>query len=456
MMRIKIALLSILILCIAVPAFGADTVRAYDTVVHYDTTYLYDTTLVVQRQLSEMKSEFYDKAIQSLDDKQSSVNIMLTIIAIFIALIAIVVGYMTYLMQRSREAADREVREIRERRVAIDKVYDEIMTREARVKQSMTETEGMLERIVAGAEKKAREEAITSPEARIKLISELDAKRSTDEYEKLLLEMALLAIPRDRLPTSLLKNVGFNYFTLEKYDKALDELLPYAKVEPRDPEGLFFVARCFDGLYHYATASQWYRAVITADQNNYMGYNYWAFNNLGVDLLQLFGERKDASLLQEAIAMFEKAVEIDDRLDLAYYNWGLVLAKLHEVDEQPSFLDKAIAKFKKAIQISNKNHVYYNDLGIALLRMWRHQPDTNLLNDAKAMALKAMEIAPERKDHNYNLACAESLFENRPAMLKALELAIEYDTKFKKMARDDKDFEKYRGDPNFIALTKED
>lgn len=464
MTNIRIPLLLILFFCIAVPAFGADTVRTYDTVVQYDTTYLYDTSVAVQRQLSEMKSEFYNKAIQSLDDKRSNVNIMLIIMAIFIALIAIVVGYMTYLMQSSREEADREGRDMRERRSAIDKVYDDVMMRERRLKQSMAEIEERASKIVTAAEKEAQEKSITSPEEKIKLINEADAEQSIEEYEKLLFAMELQGKLKDNLPTSLLKKVGLNYFTLEKYDKALDELLPYAKAQPRDPEGLFFVARCFDGLYNYDTAIQWYKAVITTDQNNNMGYNYWAFNNLGVDSLNLFGGRKDASLLQQAIAMFEKAIEINDRDHLVYFNWGVALVTLYDVDKQLSFLEEAITKLKKAIEINNEIDLAYNNLSSVLFRKWRYtveaigKSDETLLKDAKTQVLKALEIAPDRKEYNYNLACAESLLENKAEMLKALKIATEYDPELKKMAREDKDkdFEKYWDDPDFIALTKED
>ena len=416
MTSIRIPLLLILLLCIAVPAFGADTVRAYDTVVHYDTTYLYDTTLAVQRQLSEMKSEFYDKAIQSLDDKRSNVNIILIIIAILTAIMTIVFGFMTWLMHRSRGEMDRETKEIRDRKDAIDKLSDEIMLRERRFKQSMAEIEGRAERIVAAAEKKAQEKSITSPDEKIKLINEADAEQSIEEYEKLLFAMEVEGVSKDRLPTSLHKNVGLNYYRLNRYEKAVEEFLLYLDAFPNDELSLFSVAYCYNKLKNYENCIGFYRRLTQIDPTNYLAYTNW-----GVALGKLYDERKDVSLLEEAIDKNKKALEINDKSHLAWSNQSAALFK--------------------------KWHYIVEETG---------KSDETLLNDARGYALKALEIAPERKDRNFNLACAESLLENKTEMLKALKIAIEYDPELKKAARDDVDFAKYRDDPDFIALTKED
>lgn len=499
MTTIKIPLLLILFFCIAVPAFAADTVRTYDTVVHYDTTYLYDTTLAVQRQLSEMKSEFYDKAIQSLDDKRSNVNIMLIIIAIFIALIAIVVGYMTYLMQRSREEADREGREMRERRSAIDKVYDDVMMRERRLKQSMAKIDEMTAKAVAPLETEEVKEKRLAPEERIKLISEADAEESIEEYEKLLFAMELEGVSKDKLPTSLHKNVGLNYYRLDRYEKAVEEFLLYLDAFPNDKNCLFNVAYCYGQLKNHDRAVHFYSRVTQLNPKDDIAYsnwaygllrlyderknvsllqqaidlcrkainvndkNYGAYHNWGVALSKLYNERKDVSLFEEAIAKYKKAIEINENADGVYSDWGWTLGELYYDERKDvSLLGEAFEKYKKAIQINCKNAIAYYNLAALLLKKWRRKlddtgkSDETLLKDARAHALKALEIAPERKEYNYNLACAESLLENKTEMLKALEIAIEYDTKHKKKAREDKDFEKYRGDPDFIALTKED
>lgn len=503
MTSIKRPLLLILLLCIAVPAFAVDTVRTYDTVVHYDTTYLYDTTIAIQKQLTEMKSEFYDRAMQSIDDKRSSVNIMLVIIVIFLAIMTIVFGFMTYLMQRSRQAVDNEIKEIRERRLAIDKVYDEmkskeerfnklmsdvdkraekpvaaaekeareiherrfavdtvydeIVSRDKRINKLMSEIEERAEKPVAVAEKEAQERSITLPDEKIKLINEVDAEESIDEYEKLLFAMEVEGVSKDKLPTSLHKNVGLNYFALDRYPKAVEEFLLYLKAFPRDAEILSSLAYCHYKLKDYDKARIFYGRAADADPTNDILYSNW-----GGVLINLYNDRKEISILEEVIDKCNKAIEINNKNDNAYVNWGTALNKLYDERKDVSLLEEAIAKYNKAIEINDKNALAHYNLAEVLLKKWRHKledtgkSDQTLLKDARAMALKAVELAPEDKDNYYNVACVESVLENKTEMLKTLKIAIEYDTKFKKMAREDKDFEKHWDDPDFIALTKED
>ena len=456
MTSIKIALLSILLLCIAVPAFGADTVHTYDTVVHYDTTYLYDTTVAVQEQLNEIKSEFYDRAMQSIDDKRKTINKMLEIISVILIVISLVFAFMTYLMQRSRQAVDNEIKEIRERRLAIDRVYDEIVSREKRIKKLILEIEERAEKSVAAAEREAMEKSIRSPEERIRLINEAEAERSIEEYERLLFEMEFLGIPKSKLPTSLIKNVGLKYFIVANYEKALDELLAYTKVEPTDCDALFIAARCHEGLRNHWGAIAWYDALIKADPSNIIGYNYWVFNNWGVNLERLFYEQKDTSFLEQAIEKYKMAVDIDERFYEAHFNWGVALMNLGSVRQDVSILNEALAKYRKTLEIDEKAHKAYGNLSITLLMKMHLHPIVDSAVEAKAMALKALELAPHRKDYYYLIACADARLGKKSEMLEALKIAIEHDTMFKKDAKEKKDFEKYWDDPDFIALTKED
>ena len=463
MMRIKIALLFILLLCIAVPAFGADTVHTYDSV-HYDTIYLYDTTIAIQKQLTEMKSEFYDRAMQSIDDKRKTINKMLEIISVILIVISLVFAFMTYLMQRSRQAVDNEIKEIRVRRLAIDKVYDEIVSKEKRIKKLMSDIEERAEKPVAAAEKEAQEKSITSPEEKIKLIEEADAEQSIDEYKKLLFAMELEGVSKDKLPTSLHKKMGLTYAAVGQYEKALEFFARAAEVYPTDDMaysnwgltlGMLYDERKDESLLEEAV-EKFKRAVGINDKNDN------AYANWGTTLSRLYNERKEVSLLEEARERFKKAVEINDKNDFAYANWSGIISKLYDERKDVSLLEEAIDKCKKAVEINDKSALGHYNLGGNLLKKWRRKLDDTgifdetLFKDARAHTLKALEIAPERKDRNFNLACTESLLENKAEMLKALKVAIEYDPKLKKDARDDVDFEKYWDDPDFIALTKED
>src|SRR5208337_4451457 len=55
----------------------------------------------------------------------------------------------------------------------------------------------------------------------------------------------------------------------------------------------------------------------------------------------------------EAIAKYQKAIELDPKFALAYYNWGVVL------DDQKKY-DEAIAKYQKAIELDPKYALAYN------------------------------------------------------------------------------------------------
>jgi tetratricopeptide (TPR) repeat protein len=457
MMCIKIALLLLLLLCIGVPVFGADTVRTYDTVVHYDTTYLYDTTGAVQKQLNEIKSEFLDKALQSLEYSKSSLSLLLTIITVILAIIGGLFGYRLYSYSKVRDRMDNEIDKVAAARFEVSKILRDVTSKREQIMDMVDSVGDAARKAVAPMETEEAKEKRLSAEERIKLIEKADAEESIDEYEKLLFAMELEGVSKDKLPTSLHKNVGLNYYRLKRYEKAVEELLLYLAAFPNDEQSLFNVAYCFGKLKNYDKAVEFYSRLTQVDPTDQVAYYNWANN-----LVRLYDERKDASLLEEAIDRYKKAVEINDKYDNAYYNWGATLGRLYDERKDVSLLEKAIDKCKKAVQINNKNQKAWFSLSGTLLRKWRYtfektgKSDETLLKDARGHALKALEIAPEWKDRNYNLACAESLLENKPEMLKALKIAIEYDAEHKKMAREDKDFEKYWEDPDFIALTKED
>ncbi len=82
------------------------------------------------------------------------------------------------------------------------------------------------------------------------------------------------------------------------------------------------------------------------------GFNFWG--NMLVD-----EGRRDRRKLDEAVRKYQKAIELDPNLAVAYANWGRVLAARGKRDE-------AIAQFRRATQLDPGLAMAYNNWGVVL------------------------------------------------------------------------------------------
>jgi tetratricopeptide (TPR) repeat protein len=96
--------------------------------------------------------------------------------------------------------------------------------------------------------------------------------------------------------------------------------------------------------------------------------------------------------MDEAIAHYEKAVELNPNNAMAYYNLGSVLVRNGRVEE-------SITHYRKALELNPNNAGAHNNLGAALLRLGN-------LDEAIAHYLRALELNPDNAEANYNLANA--------------------------------------------------
>ncbi len=110
---------------------------------------------------------------------------------------------------------------------------------------------------------------------------------------------------------------------------------------------------------------------------------WMAHNNLGFDLLTSEGQ------VDEAIAHFQKALEIKPNCAEACYYLGLSFRKQGRLDE-------AIAQYQKAVQISPDLLEAHNNLGNALMQKGR-------VDEAIAHYQKALEIEPDLAEAHMNL-----------------------------------------------------
>ena len=94
----------------------------------------------------------------------------------------------------------------------------------------------------------------------------------------------------------------------------------------------------------------------------------------------------------EAISHYEKAVELNPNNAMAFHNLGSVLA-------QSGRLDEGIAQYRKALALTPNNAAMHNNLGAALLR-------SGQLDEAMEHYQKALQLNPDNAEANYNLANA--------------------------------------------------
>jgi tetratricopeptide (TPR) repeat protein len=118
----------------------------------------------------------------------------------------------------------------------------------------------------------------------------------------------------------------------------------------------------------------------------------------------------------EAIAAFQKAIEIDPKDAMTYYNMGISFGKQEKYDE-------AIAAFQKAIKIDPKDAMAYYNIGISFGKQEKY-------DKAIAAFQKAIEIDPKYAATYYNLGNALGRQEKYDEAIAAFQKAIEIDPKY--------------------------
>ena len=144
---------------------------------------------------------------------------------------------------------------------------------------------------------------------------------------------------------------------------------------------------------------------------------------------------------EEAIASYERAVEINPDDQDAWYGLGYALGNLGRYEE-------AIASYERAVEINpDKEKAWYNR-GIALGNLGRYE-------EAIASYERAVEINPDYQDAWYNKACAYALQDKIDLAIENLEKAILLEPKNRNMANEDHAFDSIRQDYRFQKLIGE-
>ncbi len=175
---------------------------------------------------------------------------------------------------------------------------------------------------------------------------------------------------------------------------------------------------------------------------------------------------------EQAIASYDKALEIKPDYHEAWYNRGVALGNLGRLEE-------AIASYDQALEFKPDYHEAWNNRGIALLNLGRFEqaiasydralefkpdyPDTwdnrgyvltcmGRYKDALESCDRAIKINPNYANAYYNKAVCYGLQNNVELAIENLQSAINLDVKYQDMAKTDKDFEQIRGDERFQSF----
>lgn len=162
----------------------------------------------------------------------------------------------------------------------------------------------------------------------------------------------------------------------------------------------------------YLNSDALWQATIARNPQSWMAYN-----NIAISLLQ-------KGKTDEAIAHYNKALELDPNYGEGHYNLANALLRLGRTEEAVAHYEKAleiypnnisarynlasvlvqsgrveegIAHHRKALELNPKNAGAHNNLGVALLRLGR-------VEEATAHYRQALALDPNNSQANYNLA----------------------------------------------------
>jgi tetratricopeptide (TPR) repeat protein len=181
---------------------------------------------------------------------------------------------------------------------------------------------------------------------------------------------------------------GLLSYSAEEWDAALEMFDRCLQHNPQDNSPaetlreriLFWHGNTLDELGRYEEAIASYDKTIEIKPDDDA-----AWYNRGFALLNL-------GRYEEAIASFDKTIEIKPDNDAAWYNRGVALFKLGRLDE-------AIASFDKAIEFNSDLHQTWYNLGYALSNLGRYE-------EAIASFDKAIEFKPDNDAAWYNRGIA--------------------------------------------------
>ena len=210
-------------------------------------------------------------------------------------------------------------------------------------------------------------------------------------------------------------------FAGAKFQKAFE-------VNPNSAEAHYYCGIADIGIGKYKNAIEQFKKAIEIDSNFEDAYSQWG---------RVLG---NTGKYQEAIEKYQKALKINPKNCINYSNWGTALIRLDMYEE-------ATEKYQKAVETDSTNTFVYSNWAEALFNLEKYDQATEKCN-------KAIGIYPKNPDAYYVLAQIHTKLNLKQEALTYLLKACELNQQLKTIARNDKDFKKIWGDPEFRKITK--
>ncbi len=471
---------------------------------------LKEVKLENEKQNNELKAEINDNEKRAIESDKTTIGLYSNLISMFFGFLAIFVPVMIFIISRydsSRRESENKINkallEIKDSQLKEIKTHLRNLTilanktiKESGVDKNILDDLNKLEETAdSKVNKEENKPKFKISDETLKSIDVDDAENAIKAYEKLLFDIEVQGLSKSIIPVSLRKKLGNNYLKLSNYNSAKNEFEIYLTHYPKDLESLENVAflnyneKDFDkcnqisaiiAKYYPENALNYYNWAVSLGDSYLNKHDYSllikaisllklsikynplyasAYFNWGCYLGELFKKDTDYSYLEEAIKKYEKTTVLNPKHNGAFTNWALALSSLFVRDNQYSYLTKAVEKLKKAIEIIPENYHAYYSWGQVLIIQYKHDNNPSHLEEAITRFSKANELSPHHPKRDtvyFDIACAYALFENHELMLVNLEKAISLDSANKKRALEDEDFDFYKKDDAFIALTKED
>ena len=346
-------------------------------------------------EMEKIRKDIYEKAIEGAN---RSVNISILVVT-FVSLFVAGLGLTGYFKIRDVRA------EIKKHLEEAQKIKHEAETCLSEIKTKGIEAD----KVLGDLRSKSKSQMEVQPSDFTKEVAELTTKDASDAikaYEDL----------SDRIfGGDVYGAMAYNYYKLNEFEKCINELRKYLKVNPTDAE---------------------------------------AYYNWGTALSKLADLKKDEALYRESFEKYALAVKYKVDKHEAYHNWGLALSHLADLNKDEPLYKESFEKYALAVKYKVDKHEAYNNWGVALSKLAHLKKDEALYREVLEKHDKAIGINPKDANPWYNKACAHSLLDEKEKALESLKTAIALDAKYKEKAKTDEDFKNLWDDGDFKRLVE--
>lgn len=252
------------------------------------------------------------------------------------------------------------------------------------------------------------------------------------------------------------------YFYKHDFNKAIELYDDVLEQKPDNPDVLFNKAYSLSQIDDNVNAIEYYKKYLNFNPNSVE-----ALGNIGINYARLENYTESLKWYEKVSALNPKFVPvliaqasalsnltqnegalkiINDVLDSEPKNVEALRTKAEILNNLGNF-DEAMKLLDEALILDPNNTLVINSKAHYLLRR------EIKVEDVEVLLQRSLILKPENDTTVYNLACAYALDKKYEEAITALEKAISMNSKWKKRARQDKDFRNIYHDQQFIKIT---